>query len=69
MNGPVLVKWLTCERQRMWNCWQEIRRWWWWWNRGRWRRLEEQVDVGDRQLVEVEVVVVKDSEVVGVPEG
>ena len=31
--------------------------------------VEEQVDVGDRQLVEVEVVVVKDSEVVGVPEG
>ena len=31
--------------------------------------VEEQVDVGDRQLVEVEVVVMKDSEVVGVPEG
>ena len=31
--------------------------------------VEEQVDVGDRQLVKVEVVVVKDSEVVGVPEG
>ena len=31
--------------------------------------VEEQVDVGDRQLVEVEVVVVKDSEVVGVPDG
>ena len=29
--------------------------------------VEEQVDVGDRQLIEVEVVVVK--EVVGVPEG